>query len=205
MRKVKQITAVFKVFCLSMLGICVFFGPAWALGQKAQKDASAYVHNLNQIPLTHETKQARKISKIYAKCGSQPTLVAAEATGIIISEEGKIYGYEGPYNLQYIELKHLKPLKEDKAATDKIFAYAKEIELEKIVFNAYEKEADYCSVEYFLDGKPYSTRWAKHPYLREFNPPPKELFIIFNAVQNAAMGKEFSLTEDSTDTTNQPN
>lgn len=160
--------------------------PGAALGEKAVRDASYYVHDLDDVHQTARIKEETRPNQIFAKCGN----IASEVKGVIVDEDGSFYGYQGTQNLRQLRRSNLDFLKKDKDSARKLMDYAQKIGLENITFDSFQQETDYCSLEYFRHNALYMTRWSKHPYLREFNPPPQELLILFEAVQDAAAGKE---------------
>lgn len=176
--------SVFSFFLYSAAVLLTPF-PAAALGEKAVRDASYYVHDLDDVHQVVKEKEKARPNQIFAKCGN----FGSEAKGIIVNEDGNFFGYQGIQNLRQLTRSNINFLKEDKESAKKLMDYARKINLESISFDSFQRETEYCSLEYFKNNSLYTTRWSKHPYLREFNPPPQELLVLFEAVQDAASGK----------------
>lgn len=170
-----------RIFFFAAAAVILPVNPASALGQKPVRDASYYVQELNvvqqepsdYVPPVSETK-------ILAKCGD--TGLGNDAVGILITDKGEAYGYSGQTPVDRHEPSVL--LVKNKEDIDKILKYADSVRLETFDFNEYPESAAVCGLDYLKDFKVYSTVWAKHPYLRETNPPPEELILIFEAVNN---------------------
>lgn len=189
MNNINKISAL--CFFLYSSAVLLMPLPAAALGEKAVRDASYYVHDLDDAHQTVKIKEENRPNQIFARCGN----FGSETKGIIVEEDGSFYGYKGMQNLRQMLDSSRNFLKKDKESAKKLMDYAKKIGLENISFDSFQRETEYCSLEYFKNNALYTTRWSKHPYLREFNPPPQELLILFEAVQDAAAGKEPVLTQ----------
>ena len=190
MFKFKQI----RKKALLLLTLLLFSGiadscltPAYALGQKPVRDASYYVQTLNETQkINTVAPPPPPMLKILAKCGEQKRTTVA--TGILIFEDGRIFGYKHTEPIKFYNPTDL--LATDKGKTDKIFAYADSIKLNEIAHNNVPDGASQCGIDYLYNSKTHVTRWPKHPYLREDYPPPQELLLLFEAINNVALGKE---------------
>lgn len=170
-----------RIFFSAAAVLILPFGAASALGEKPVRDASYYVQELNVIHQEpSDYKPPVPETKLLAKCWE--TGFGNDSVGVLITDKGEAYGYSGQKPLDRYESSVL--LAKNKEDIDKIFKYADSVGLEKYDFNAYPESAAACGLDYLKDFTVRSTAWAKHPYLRESNPPPQELILLFEAVNN---------------------
>ncbi len=183
----KQIPPLTIVFAVFVLFSSLFPGDAGAMGEKPSREALDYVQDLHEVRFPDATPELPvPETRLLAKCGEQ--LQTSQATGVIVMDDGKIYGYKGT-----AAVKNFRPsvlLADNPDYVRKIIDYAKTIKLQDIHFTTVPDGATYCGIDYMADFKTTSTRWAKHPYLREAEPPPAELLILFEAINNAALQKD---------------
>ena len=171
-----------RIFFFAFCSACFF--PAenvFALGQKPVRDASYYVQELS---LPEQTKDDFVLptpeTKILAKCGESG--FGNDAVGILITDKGEAYGYSGQMPIDRFKPSVL--LVKNKEDIDKILKYADDIKLDAVSFEKYPESATVCGLDYLKNFNVYSTVWAKHPYLRESDPPPQELITLFEAINN---------------------
>lgn len=183
----KQISLHAAVFAVFAFFSSLFPGDAGAMGEKPSREALDYVQDLHEVRFP-DVKPEIPIpeTRLLAKCGEQ--LQTSPTTGVIVTDDGKIYGYKGT-----TPVKNFRPsvlLADNPDHVRKIIEYAKTIKLKDIHFTTAPEGATYCGIDYLADFETTSTRWAKHPYLREAAPPPQELLILFEAINNAALQKD---------------
>ncbi len=185
MLKNKRLFEIFSFF-ISLFFLLSLSKEAVALGQKAVRDPSYYLHDLTAPNTALEEKEAVfKPEALMIKCGNP----GRPPTGFVVIETGEFYPIEGEKVLRKIDFEDELLLKTSKEEADSIFSYAHEINLEKISFFSKQPEMDLCVIEYRKKDKFKTTRWIKHPYLRETEPPPEELLILFNMIQEKAVAK----------------
>lgn len=182
----KQIPTFAAVFAVFAFFSSFFPRDADAMGEKPSREALHYVQDLHEIRFPNVKPELLvPETRLLAKCGEQ--LQTSQATGVVVMDDGKIYGYKGT-----TPIKNFRPsvlLADNPEHVRKIIEYAKTIKLKDIQFTTIPEGATYCGIDYLADFEITSTRWAKHPYLREAAPPPPELLILFEAINNAALQK----------------
>lgn len=178
----KKMLNIKRIFFLTCCSVCLFGSEyAFALGQKPVRDASYYIQELG-LPEQTEDDFVLPVpeTKILAKCGESGS--GNEAVGILITDKGEAYGYSGQTPINSFKPSVL--LVKNKEDIDKILKYADSIKLESVSFKKYPESATVCGLDYLKDFSVHSTAWAKHPYLRESDPPPQELITLFEAINN---------------------